>query len=97
MIEDAAKKEQLWNKMAEAWFPGGPNDPDLALVQVQIVHASYWDVKESKLVQLYEMAKAVVTGKPPPIWGSTARCGCAERAQRSRPVLRPGRRGRSAP
>ena len=65
MIEDAAKKKQLWSKMAEAWFPGGPNDPDLALVQVQIVHASYWDVKESKLVQLYEMAKAVVTGKPP--------------------------------
>jgi general stress protein 26 len=65
MIEDAAKKEQLWSKLAEAWFPGGPNDPDLALVQVQIVHANYWDVKESKLVQLYEMAKAAVTGKPP--------------------------------
>jgi len=65
MIEDAAKKQQLWSKRAEAWFPGGPTDPDLALVQVQIVHASYWDAKESKLVQLYEMAKAVVTGKPP--------------------------------
>ena len=65
MLEDAAKKKQLWNKLAEAWFPGGPTDPDLALVQVQIVQASYWDVKESKLVQLYEMAKAAVTGKPP--------------------------------
>jgi general stress protein 26 len=65
MLEDGAKKKQLWNKLAEAWFPGGPTDPDLALVQVQIVHASYWDVKESKLVQLYEMAKATVTGKPP--------------------------------
>ena len=64
-IEDQAKKEQLWSKMAEAWFPGGPTDPDLALIQVQIVHANYWDVKESKLVQLYEMAKAVITGKPP--------------------------------
>jgi general stress protein 26 len=65
MIEDAAKKQQLWNKIAEAWFPGRASDPDLALVQVQIVHANYWDVKESKLVQLYEMAKAAVTGKPP--------------------------------
>ena len=65
MIEDPAKKKQLWSKLAEAWFPGGPTDPDLALVQVQIVHANYWDVKESKLVQLYEMAKATVTGKPP--------------------------------
>ena len=65
MIEDAAKKEQLWSKLAAAWFPGGPGDPDLALVQVRIAHAHYWDVKESKLVQLYQMAKAAVTGKPP--------------------------------
>jgi len=65
MIEDQAKKDQLWSKMAEAWFPGGSTDPDLALIQVQIVHANYWDVKESKVVQLYEMAKAAVTGKPP--------------------------------
>ena len=69
MIEDQAKKNQLWSKMAEAWFPGGPTDADLALVQVQIVHANYWDVKESKIVQLYEMAKAVVTGKPPTALG----------------------------
>jgi general stress protein 26 len=63
--EDMAKKQQLWSKMAEAWFPGGPTDPDIALVEVQIVHANYWDVKASKLVQLLEMAKASVTGKPP--------------------------------
>ena len=65
VIEDAAKKQQLWSKLVEAWFPGGVSDPDLALVQVQIVHANYWDVKESKIVQLYEMAKAAMTGKPP--------------------------------
>ena len=63
--DDMAKKRELWNKITEAWFPGGPTDPDLALVQVKIVHANYWDVKDSKLVQLYAMAKAVVSGKPP--------------------------------
>jgi general stress protein 26 len=70
--EDAAKKQQLWNKAAQAWFPGGPADPDLALVQVQIIHANYWDVKESKIVQLFAMAKAVVTGKPPSDLGEHA-------------------------
>lgn len=65
VIEDMAKKQQLWSKMSEAWFPGGPGDPDLALVEVRIIHANYWDVKESKIVQMFEMAKAVVTGKPP--------------------------------
>ena len=65
MIEDQAKKDQLFNSVAKAWFPGGSTDPDLALVQVRIVHASYWDVEESKPVQLFKMAKAAVTGNPP--------------------------------
>ncbi len=72
VVNDMAKKEQLWSKATQAWFPKGPNDPDLALVQVRITHASYWDVKESKLVQLYKMAKAVVTGKPPTAMGERA-------------------------
>lgn len=65
VVEDMTKKQELWGKLNEAWFPGGPTDPDLALVQVKIVHANYWDVKESKIVQLLTMAKAAVTGKPP--------------------------------
>ena len=59
--------------MAEAWFPGGVDDPDLALVCVKINHANYWDVKESKIVQLYQMAKAVITGKPPTEMGEQAK------------------------
>ena len=63
VVEDTAKKQQLWTKLAEAWFPGGIGDPDLALVRVRIADADYWDVKESKIVQLYQMAKAAITGK----------------------------------
>lgn len=65
VIEDIGKKQLLWSKLAQAWFPAGVNDPDLALVQVRIAHAHYWDVTESKIVQLFEMAKAAFTGKPP--------------------------------
>ncbi len=65
VVNDMAKVKQLWSKEAEAWFSGGMDDPDLALVQVKITHADYWDVKESKVTQLYKMATAVVTGKPP--------------------------------
>jgi general stress protein 26 len=71
IVDNMAKKTQLWNKLNEAWFPKGVNDPDLALVQVRIVHANYWDVKSSKLVQLFEMAKAAVTGKSPVDMGET--------------------------
>ena len=70
VVENDAKKQQLWSKMAQAWFPKGVDDPDLALVRVRITHASYWDVKSSKLVQLFAMAKAAVTGRPPRDLGS---------------------------
>jgi general stress protein 26 len=65
VVEDQGKKDQLFSPMAKAWFPGGATDPDLALMEVRINHAEYWDVTESKMVQLAKMAKAAVTGTPP--------------------------------
>lgn len=65
VVNDPDKARQLWNKGAEAWFPGGVDDPDLALVVVNITHAHYWDIQENKLVQLLAMTKAVITGGVP--------------------------------
>ncbi len=65
IVEDQTKKDYLFTSFAKAWFPGGASDPDLALLQVNIGHAEYWDVKESKMVQLAKMAKAAITGEPP--------------------------------
>lgn len=70
--EDAAKKEELFNTFAKAWFPGGATDPNLALLVVNISHAEYWDVKESQMVQLFKMAKAAITGTPPKNMGEHA-------------------------
>ncbi len=72
VVEDMGKKEALWSKMAQAWFPGGVSDADLALVEVRITHANYWDVDESKIVQLFHMATAAITGKPPTKLGEHA-------------------------
>lgn len=63
--DNAARKEALWTPMAKAWFPGGVTDPTLALLAVRIQQAEYWDVKESKMVQLFKLAKAALTGEPP--------------------------------
>ncbi len=65
VVDDAAVKQRLWSPMAKAWFPGGPSDPDLALVRVRIVHANYWNVTESKVTQVLKMAAAAATGEPP--------------------------------
>lgn len=64
-VEDATLRRALWNTATQAWFPNGPDDADVALVRVRITHAEYWDVHESKAVQLYKMARAAATGQPP--------------------------------
>ena len=65
VMDDPAKARELWSKLNEAWFPAGVDDPNLALVKVELIHGHYWDVKESKLTQLMLMAKSAVTGEPP--------------------------------
>ena len=65
LIEDQTKKDYLFTSMAKAWFPGGATDPDLALLKINIGHAEYWDISDSKMVQLAKRAKAAVTGEQP--------------------------------
>lgn len=60
---DPARAEQLWSPAAKAWFPKGPADPDLMVLEVDIQHAEFWDVQESKMAQLFKMAKANLMGE----------------------------------
>lgn len=59
--DDVALKQRLFSALDKAWFPGGVDDPNLELVEVQIRHAEYWNVKESKLTQLLKVATAAAT------------------------------------
>lgn len=65
LLRDRAKAEELWNPAVKAWFPQGLDDPHLALLKVRIQAAEYWDTGNSKMVTLFAMAKAAITGKPP--------------------------------
>jgi general stress protein 26 len=65
MLEDQAKKEALFTAFSKAWFPKGVTDPNLGLLTVKIEEAEFWDVDDSKMVQLFKMAKAAVTGETP--------------------------------
>jgi hypothetical protein len=42
ILVDRAKAMDLWDPSYETWFPGGPSDPDLALVHVRVERAEYW-------------------------------------------------------
>lgn len=54
-----------WNAGAQAWFPAGPDDEHAVLVRVDPHSAEYWDNHDSKMVQLFAMAKAAITGQKP--------------------------------
>ncbi|WP_422000388.1 pyridoxamine 5'-phosphate oxidase family protein [Reyranella sp.] len=65
VVEDIERKRAMWTASAEAWFPGGPADPELALVAVLIAEAEYWDVQSNRVVKLFEIARAAVAGTSP--------------------------------
>ena len=69
---DRARIEAMWSPMVKAWFPKGIDDPDLTLLRVDVHKAEYWDVKESKPVQLFKMAKAALSGERPKNLGEHA-------------------------
>ena len=75
LLEDQARKEELFTTMAKFWFPGGVTDPNLGLLAVHIVEAEYWDVNDSKMVQMFKMAKAAMSGKPPTNMGEHHKVG----------------------
>ena len=39
--------DKLWSKQAEAWFPGGKTDPNLALLRFDIADAELWETDMS--------------------------------------------------
>ncbi|WP_084582144.1 pyridoxamine 5'-phosphate oxidase family protein [Sphingomonas azotifigens] len=44
---DFAMIDKLWNSQVEAWFPGGKQDPNLALLRVDIDDAELWETDMS--------------------------------------------------
>ncbi len=62
IVRDRARMQSLWNDWVKVWFPDGLDDPDLALLRVQVHKAEYWDGPGSKMTQLYALTKALATG-----------------------------------
>src|SRR3954451_6314505 len=64
VIDDLEKKRKLWNPFVEAWFPNGPEDPDVVLLRVEAASAEYWDSPGGRLASVFSFAKATLTGQP---------------------------------
>ncbi len=62
---DAEKTKAAWRKTDEVWWPGGPSDPDVCLLQVEPFTAELWDGPASAAVTAFEFARARLTGEEP--------------------------------
>lgn len=62
---DRQKAKELWTAASQAWFPGGPDDPNLALLRLEPAKAEIWDATSSSIVYALETARAALTGTRP--------------------------------
>jgi general stress protein 26 len=66
IVVDPDRVEQLWSEAWRVWFPEGPHDPRIALIQVHAQEAEYWSNSGSSRIQyLFEAATAYLRGKRP--------------------------------
>ena len=62
VVDDDAKLKELWNTFAEAWLPGGPEDPNAVLIKVSVEEGEYWDTPGGTVASLISFAKTRLTG-----------------------------------
>jgi general stress protein 26 len=63
VVDDLDKLKELWSTFAEAWLPGGPEDPNATLIRVDIAGGEYWDTPGGKVASLISFAKTKLTGE----------------------------------
>ncbi len=64
IIEDRQKMKELWNPFFKAWFPKGLEEPNIALLRINVEKAEYWDYPKGVFVRLIGFAKALFTKEP---------------------------------
>lgn len=74
IITDRELIRTLYKPDWKAWFGdeggvrnGGPNDPRLALIEIEAHEATYLKSNQPRAVQLFKVAKAMLTGETPKV------------------------------
>lgn len=65
VMQDEARQKELWTEGSRLWFPKGHKSENLALIEVEMLGAEYWDSPGSKVLFAYGYVKALVAGKTP--------------------------------
>jgi len=74
VTQNKALIHELYKQDWKAWLgdeggdrDGGPDDPRIALIEVKAESAYYLKANQPRLIALFNVAKAMVTGKPPKV------------------------------
>lgn len=65
VVHDRDTVEELWSEPLRTWFPEGKDDLSIALIEVELDSAEYWDTPSSMMVHAFGYVKARLTGRPP--------------------------------
>lgn len=65
--QDRTKIHELWNDMYKAWFPDGPDDPEITVLKVETTEGDYWEASSSRLVRYARYAFAAATHGSVPV------------------------------
>lgn len=63
VVDDSAKKHELWSAGVEAWLPDGPDSPEAVLLRVSAESAEYWEAPGGRVATLLSFVRAKVTGE----------------------------------
>lgn len=64
LVRDRAKLDELWSEPYRAWFPGGKDDPNIALIHFKAAAGEYWDNEgTNKAKFILETVKAYMSGE----------------------------------
>jgi general stress protein 26 len=74
IVEERERIERLWSIAQTIFFPGGRDDPELALLKVAPSSGRYWDGSESVLGTLIKFGKAALLGEAQDL-GTSGRIG----------------------
>ena len=64
-IRDQAKIDELWRPEFKMWFPEGKDDPEIALLKINLEKAEYWDSPSSTIGYALSFVSSLVTGEQP--------------------------------
>lgn len=74
LTKDQALIDKYWNPYAEAWFKGGKDDPEVAMLEIKINKGEHWK-SENKMIEIFEVMKANIMDEETPDFGENKKFG----------------------